>query len=75
MVKIQLKGKSLKTFETMGQRVSVTPAEVITMRKSLTLKLFQVENTLKLDYPALEVKQWYPTAKSHQAFLYPFTNI
>jgi hypothetical protein len=63
MVTIQLKGKSLKTFEAMGQRISVTPAEVITLLKKLDAEIISGGKHTKARLPSTQSKTMVPYGK------------
>lgn len=63
MPKIQLKGKHLKTFETMSQRVSVTPIEAIALLKKLNAEIIAGGKHTKARLPSTRSKTMVPYGK------------
>ncbi len=63
MAKIQLKGKHFKTFETMGQSVSVTPAEAIALLKKLDAEIISGGKHTKARLPSTRSKTMVPYGK------------
>lgn len=63
MPKIQLSGKHLKIFETMGQRVSITPAEAIALLKKLNAEIISGGKHTKARLPSTRSKTMVPYGK------------
>lgn len=63
MLRIQLKGKNLRTFEAMRESVSVSPNEVIALLKKLDAEVVSGGKHTKARLPSTRSKTMVPYGK------------